>query len=76
MRLVQKEGCWQFDLRRKALGRGIWLCFDSQCHELKSLRRFFKQDAERISSDLAMIKQVVGNRLPVTDVKMTSRVAA
>jgi uncharacterized protein len=76
LRLVQNEGSWQFDLRRKALGRGIWLCLNSQCHELKSLKRFFKQDAQRISSELAIIKQALGDILPVKDVKMTSRVAA
>jgi uncharacterized protein len=63
LRLVQKEGFWQFDLRRKAGGRGAWLCLKDTCHELKLLKRFFKQDAEKMSRDLSMIKQALGDTL-------------
>jgi uncharacterized protein len=71
LRLVQKD-TWQFDLRRKAGGRGAWLCLKDTCHELKSLKRFFKQDAERILNDLKVIKQALGDRF---NVNTTSRVA-
>jgi predicted RNA-binding protein YlxR (DUF448 family) len=77
LRMVQKEGSWQFDLRRKALGRGSWLCLDHKCHELKSLKRFFKQDAQRIASEIAVIKHALGDMLPITEVRTTdNRVAA
>lgn len=61
LRLVQKEGSWQFDLRRKAGGRGTWLCRKSTCHEVKSLRRFFKQQTEGVAADLKVIQQALGD---------------
>jgi uncharacterized protein len=70
LRLSQKEGQWQFDLRRKAGGRGAWLCLKPQCHEVKSLKRFFRQDAERIAREVSVIKHALGNILPPsTEVK-------
>ncbi len=65
LRLVQNEGSWQFDLRRKAFGRGAWLCLQNQCHELKVLKRFFKQDAQRIASEIGVIKHALGDMLPI-----------
>lgn len=67
LRLVQKDGSWQFDLRRKAGGRGAWLCLKDTCQELKLLKRFFKQDAERILGDLSKIKQALGDTLHEID---------
>ena len=64
LRLAQKEQAWQFDLRRKAGGRGAWICLNPQCHEVKSLKRFFRQDAERIVIEVGVIKHALGNSLP------------
>lgn len=47
---------WQFDLRRKAGGRGAWLCKDKpSCHSPKALKRYFRNDAERVATDLNTI---------------------
>jgi uncharacterized protein len=64
LRLAQNEQGWQFDLRRKAGGRGAWLCLKPQCHEVKSLKRFFRQEAERIASEVTVIKLALGTILP------------
>lgn len=66
LRLVQKDGLWQFDLRRRAGGRGSWLCQQESCHSLKSLRRFFKQDAEQVLAELMVIKTALENALLTT----------
>jgi uncharacterized protein len=68
LRLSQKDGQWQFDLKRKAGGRGCWLCFKSKCHESKQLKRFFRNDAERIAQELSVIKTALGDMFPVVEV--------
>jgi uncharacterized protein len=68
LRLYQKDGQWQFDLKRKAGGRGAWLCSKEKCHEVKQLKRFFRNDAERIAQELRVIRAALGDRFPVTEV--------
>ena len=52
---------WQFDLKRKAGGRGAWLCRDNaNCHKPRALRRFFKQDAERVAAIATDIRTALG----------------
>jgi uncharacterized protein len=68
LRLTQKENVWQFDLKRKAGGRGAWICLKSKCHETKQLKRFFRNDAERISQELTTIKTALGDMFPVVEV--------
>ena len=68
LRLYQKDNAWQFDLKRKAGGRGCWLCFKSKCHESKQLKRFFRNDAERIAQELGVIKLALGEAFPVVEV--------
>ena len=62
LRLHRDEaGAWQFDLKRRAGGRGAWLCQDkASCHRVKALRRFFKQDAERVAQDADNIRTALG----------------
>lgn len=56
-----KAGAWQFDLKRKAGGRGAWLCQDrASCHRVKALKRFFKQDAGRVAKDADKIRTALG----------------
>ncbi len=60
LRLYRDEAQhWQFDLRHKAGGRGAWLCRDISCHDAKAIKRFFRNDAERISSELRQIAMVL-----------------
>lgn len=68
LRLSQKDNAWQFDLKRKAGGRGCWLCLKSKCHESKQLKRFFRNDAERIAQELVVIKTALGDNFPVVEV--------
>jgi uncharacterized protein len=68
LRLHQKDGQWQFDLKRRAGGRGAWLCFKEKCHEGKQLKRFFRNDAERIAQELSAIKAALGDMFPVVEV--------
>jgi uncharacterized protein len=68
LRLYQKDGQWQFDLKRRAGGRGAWLCFKSKCHEVKQLKRFFRNDAERIAQELVAIKTALGDMFPIAEV--------
>jgi uncharacterized protein len=68
LRLYQRDGQWQFDLKRRAGGRGAWLCFKSKCHEVKQLKRFFRNDAERIAQELSTIKNALGEAFPVVEV--------
>jgi uncharacterized protein len=68
LRLYQRDGQWQFDLKRKAGGRGAWLCFKSKCHEGKQLKRFFRNDAERIAQELSVIKTALGEAFPIVEV--------
>jgi uncharacterized protein len=68
LRLAQKDGAWQFDLKRRAGGRGAWICLKSQCHETKQLKRFFRNDAERIAQELGVIKSALGDMFPVVEV--------
>jgi uncharacterized protein len=68
LRLAQKDGTWQFDLKRKAGGRGSWICLKSKCHEAKQLKRFFRNDAERIAQELVSIKTALGDMFPVVEV--------
>jgi uncharacterized protein len=68
LRLSQRDGQWQFDLKCKAGGRGCWLCLKSKCHESKQLKRFFRNDAERIAQELVMIKTALGAAFPVVEV--------
>jgi uncharacterized protein len=68
LRLVQKDGQWQFDLKRSAGGRGAWLCRKDKCHESKQLKRFFRNDAERIAQDVGAIKTALGAAFPVVEV--------
>jgi uncharacterized protein len=65
---AQKEGAWQFDLKRKAGGRGAWICLKSKCHEAKQLKRFFRNDAERIAQEVSVIKTALGDMFPVVEV--------
>jgi uncharacterized protein len=65
---AQKGGAWQFDLKRKAGGRGAWICQKEKCHELKQLKRFFRNDAERIAQELSVIKTALGDMFPVVEV--------
>ena len=62
LRLYQDEvGAWQFDLKRKAGGRGAWLCRDNpSCHKCGALKRFFKQDAERVAETAHTIRRALG----------------
>jgi predicted RNA-binding protein YlxR (DUF448 family) len=73
LRLAQKEGAWQFDLKRKAGGRGCWICLKSKCHEAKQLKRFFRNDAERVAQELVSIKAALGDMFPVVEVTANSR---
>lgn len=60
LRLYQtSEGMWQFDLKKRAGGRGTWLCRETSCHDLKKLKRFFRADAERIASELSLLQSVL-----------------
>ncbi len=68
LRLTQKDGAWQFDLKRRALGRGAWICPKETCHEVKQLKRFFRNDAERIAQELRFIKAALGEAFPVVEV--------
>ncbi len=68
LRLTQRENAWQFDLKRKAGGRGAWLCLKEKCHEVKQLKRFFRNDAEHIAREVAMIKAALGDSFSVTEV--------
>ncbi|MGL4609637.1 MAG: YlxR family protein [Trueperaceae bacterium] len=68
LRLSQRDGQWQFDLKRKADGRGAWLCFKPKCHGSKQLKRFFRNDAERIAQELETIKTALGEAFPVVEV--------
>ena len=48
---------WQFDVDRRAGGRGAWLCkLSNDCHEVKALKRFFQKEAERIHKELRVLK--------------------
>jgi uncharacterized protein len=71
LRLAQKDSVWQFDLKRKAGGRGAWLCLKEKCHEVKQLKRFFRNDAERIAQEVSSIKAALGDTFPV--VKVTAK---
>jgi uncharacterized protein len=73
LRLFQRDGQWQFDLKRLAGGRGCWLCFKSKCHESKQLKRFFRNDAERIAQELSVIKTALGEAFPVVEVIANSK---
>lgn len=53
MRFYLTEGAWQLDPGRKAGGRGAWLCLTESCHLEKSLKRFFRQDAEQIKEQIS-----------------------
>lgn len=55
MRLVRDdEGHWLLDERRRAGGRGAWVCRDDlSCHAPKRLGRHFRADAERVAALLA-----------------------
>lgn len=68
LRLAQKDGRWQFDLKRRAGGRGAWICLKEKCHEAKQLKRFFRNDAEHIAQELKAIKAALGDMFPVTEV--------
>ncbi len=65
---VGKDKAWQFDLKRRAGGRGAWLCLKSKCHEVKQLKRFFRNDAERVAQELVIIQSALGNAFPVAEV--------
>lgn len=52
IRFFQNEQGWQLDKKGKSGGRGAWLCQKESCHQEKSLRRFFRQDAARIKEEL------------------------
>ncbi len=47
------QGEWQADPRRKSAGRGAWMCDACMATaDVKRLRRPFRQQAERIHSQL------------------------
>ncbi len=49
-RFYQAEGVWQHDPKRRAGGRGAWVCADNEaCHKTKALRRTFRAQAETVS---------------------------
>ena len=50
-RFYQFDGTWHHDLKRRAGGRGVWVCAeDETCHKTKALRRTFRAQAETVSS--------------------------
>jgi predicted RNA-binding protein YlxR (DUF448 family) len=48
------------DLRRRAPGRGAYVCTNRECHQQKRLKRFFGGQAERVASSLADIGAALG----------------
>ena len=52
-RFYQLEGVWRHDPKRRAGGRGSWVCADNRaCHKTKVLRRVFRAQAEVVSGIL------------------------
>ena len=54
LRLVQTDGNWQLDLRRRAGGRGFWICANTPtCWTPKRLGRTFQAQTETVCSLLS-----------------------
>lgn len=67
IRFVQNESRWQLDKtyashKRKSNGRGAWVCKAEACQQKNALKRFFRQDAERIASELSAQLEVVNKK--------------
>ena len=57
-RFYQLEGVWRHDPKRRAGGRGSWVCVDNPaCHKTKALRRAFRAQAEAISGMLQTLAE-------------------
>jgi predicted RNA-binding protein YlxR (DUF448 family) len=51
LRLVQQEGVWLLDHKRRAGGRGFWVCVDTDaCWTPKRLGRGFRAQAEAVAA--------------------------
>lgn len=50
-----EAGKWRLDPRKRAGGRGIWVCQQPRCHERKALGRAFRGQAAEVADQLAAL---------------------
>ncbi len=43
------EGRWQVDVRKRAGGRGAWVCGETECRSPRKLGRFFRGQARDVA---------------------------
>jgi predicted RNA-binding protein YlxR (DUF448 family) len=48
-----EAGNWRLDRRRRAGGRGMWVCEQERCHERKALGKAFRGQAADVAEQLA-----------------------
>lgn len=60
MRFTLQEGSWVVDLRRRAYGRGAYVCTNPACHQERSLKRFFGGQARGVAASLADVSAALG----------------
>lgn len=51
-----EDGSWRMDPKRRAGGRGAWLCGRSECHRQKALGRAFRSQAADVAQQLAALR--------------------
>ena len=50
-----EAGNWRLDPRKRAGGRGAWVCQRSECHQRKALGRPFRAQAAEVAAQLAAL---------------------
>jgi len=60
MRFTSQAGTWVVDLRRRAYGRGAYVCTNPACHQERSLKRFFGGQARGVAASLADVSAALG----------------